>query len=93
MGCSMKSLYIDRDRLTRGQPCIAVRHENGDVSYEEEIFGFGFYRMRAPQGEPLTPKGPAAWVETYNLLTIRNIALASSAISVLVILAIVRWVS
>lgn len=89
----MKILYIDRERLARRQPCVAIRDEQGDIQHDDEVFGFGFYRMRAPHGEPLTPTGPAAWVEIFNLLTLRNVVLASLAIWGLVVWAIVRWVA
>lgn len=85
----MKYLYLDKERFARGEPAVAIRDEKGNVDYDDEIVGFGFYRMTAPI-KPLTPTGPVAWVETYNLLTVRNVAIATLAFWLVVIWLIFR---
>lgn len=92
----MRYFYIDRDRLALRQPCIAVRNNDGDVEYVDEITGFGHFRMRAPHGEPLTPTGPAAWVEA-RILTVGHmrllVALGCVTFWVAVGLAITHWMA
>lgn len=89
-------LYIDRERLARKQPCVAIRGKYGDIEYVDEVTGFGHFRMRAPHGEPLTPTGPAAWVEA-RILTGGHVrclvALGCVAFWFGFIWAIAHWIS
>jgi hypothetical protein len=58
----LKQIYVDRDAAYRGEPCLTVLY--GITKFRgREIYCDGPCKLVHPD-VPLTPKGPAIWIET-----------------------------
>jgi hypothetical protein len=68
-----KAIYIDRLAASQGRPAWVVKSIPVGHAYSCESFELhGTVVSMGSKDKPLTPEGPAFWLETHEAVTLHN---------------------